>query len=238
MTDVALKHVAIIMDGNGRWANARGKLRYEGHYVGVQRVRDIAIHASAKGVNYLTLYAFSTENWKRPQDEVDYIMSLPKIFFSSYLKELMENDIKVVMLGETERIPKVAREIFIDAIDKTKENKGMVLAFAVNYGARDEIMHACKCYAEMVKNGAENDIDEDLFNGLLYTKNMPDVDLLIRTSGEKRISNFLLWQIAYSELVFTDTLWPDFTKEEFDKCIEEYKGRHRRFGGLDENSSN
>ncbi len=238
MTDVALKHVAIIMDGNGRWANARGKLRYEGHYVGVQRVRDIAIHASAKGVKYLTLYAFSTENWKRPQDEVDYIMSLPKIFFSSYLKELMENDIKVVMLGETERIPKVAREIFIDAIDKTKENKGMVLAFAVNYGARDEIMHACKCYAEMVKNGAENDIDEDLFNGLLYTKNMPDVDLLIRTSGEKRISNFLLWQIAYSELVFTDTLWPDFTKEEFDKCIEEYKGRHRRFGGLDENSSN
>ncbi len=237
MTDTTLKHVAIIMDGNGRWAKAKGKLRYEGHYIGVQRVRDIAIHASAKGVKYLTLYAFSTENWKRPQDEVDYIMSLPKIFFAAYLKELMENDIKVMMLGEMDRIPAVARDIFKDAILKTKDNKGMVLAFAVNYGSRDEIIRACKEYAKEVKEGREDDLDEEKFSDLLFTKGMPDVDLMIRTSGEKRISNFLLWQIAYSELIFTDTLWPDFTREEFDKCIEEYKGRHRRFGGLDENAS-
>lgn len=237
MCDQPLKHVAIIMDGNGRWAKARGKMRYEGHYAGTKRVRDIAIYAKAKGVKYLTLYAFSTENWKRPDEEVDYIMSLPKIFFSSYLKELMENNIKVIMLGGMAKIPKKASAIFAEAIEKTKDNTGMVLAFAVNYGSRDEILEACRTYASDVLNGRPNDIDYRSFERYLYTKDMPDVDLLIRTSGEKRISNFLLWQIAYSELIFTDVLWPDFDEMEFDRCLDEFAHRHRRYGGLDEDAS-
>lgn len=227
-------HIAIIMDGNGRWAKEKGKMRYEGHLAGVKKVRDIAIHASDMGVRYLTLYAFSTENWKRPQEEVDYIMSLPKIFFASYLKELMDNDIKVTMLGKMEKIPKVASEIFKEAIAKTKDNKGMVLSFAVNYGSHDEIVTACKEYAQDVKNGRSNDLTVDEFSRYLYTRDMPEVDLLIRTSHELRLSNFLLWQIAYSELIFLDRYWPDMQDSDLDDCINEYNMRQRRFGGLDE----
>ena len=228
------QHIAIIMDGNGRWAKAQGKKRNEGHMAGVRKVRDIAIHAKDRGVKYLTLYAFSTENWRRPKEEVSYIMSLPKFFFNSYLKELMANDIKVTLLGEMAGIPKVARDIFEAAIEATKDNKSMTLNFAVNYGSRDEIVRATKAFAEDFKAGLITDIDEVSFSKYLSTGDMPDVDLLIRTSGEQRISNFLLWQIAYSELIFTPMFWPDFSEADFDDCLSEYAARDRRFGGIDE----
>ena len=232
------EHIAIIMDGNGRWAKAKGKVRTEGHYQGVKNVRDIAIYANELGVKCLTLYAFSTENWKRPEAEVSYIMALPKVFFESYLKELMDKNIKVSMIGVMDRIPEGARNIFLDAISKTKNNTGMVLNFAVNYGSRDEIVRAIRTYAEDVLSGKrENDLNELEFNDYLMTKGLPEIDLLIRTSGEERISNFLLYQIAYSEFVFTDVLWPDFNGEELDKCIDNYNHRNRRYGGLNESSN-
>ena len=186
------EHIAIIMDGNGRWAKAKGKVRTEGHYQGVKNVRDTAIYANELGVKCLTLYAFSTENWKRPEDEINYIMSLPKVFFASYLKELMEKNIRIRMMGEIERIPENARRIFLDAIEKTKNNTGMTLNFALNYGSRREIVLAARKYAEDVKNGRINDIDENGFAEYLMTDSLPEIELLIRTSGEKRLSNFLL----------------------------------------------
>ena len=228
------EHIAIIMDGNGRWAKAKGKVRTEGHYQGVKNVRDTAIYANELGVKCLTLYAFSTENWKRPEDEINYIMSLPKVFFASYLKELMEKNIRIRMMGEIERIPENARRIFLDAIEKTKNNTGMTLNFALNYGSRREIVLAARKYAEDVKNGRINDIDENGFAEYLMTDSLPEIELLIRTSGEKRLSNFLLYQLAYSEMVFSEVYWPDFDYNEFDRCIDEFNHRKRRYGGLDE----
>lgn len=233
------EHVAIIMDGNGRWAKQRGKVRTEGHFQGTKNVRNIAIYANDLGIKCLTLYAFSTENWKRPQQEVSYLMALPKVFFSSYIKELMEKNIRVKMIGNMEDIPANARNIFSDAIEQTKNNTGMILNFAVNYGSRNEIVQGIRQYAQDVAEGRRaNDLSETEFNNYLMTKDLPEVDLLIRTSGEERISNFLLYQIAYSEFVFTDVLWPDFDGKELDKCLEIYYGRHRRFGGLDEDKNN
>ena len=228
------EHIAIIMDGNGHWAKAKGKVRTEGHYQGVKNVRDTAIYANELGVKCLTLYAFSTENWKRPEDEINYIMSLPKVFFASYLKELMEKNIRIRMMGEIERIPENARRIFLDAIEKTKNNTGMTLNFALNYGSRREIVLAARKYAEDVKNGRINDIDENGFAEYLMTDSLPEIELLIRTSGEKRLSNFLLYQLAYSEMVFSEVYWPDFDYKEFDRCIDEFNHRKRRYGGLDE----
>ncbi|MDY3091392.1 MAG: isoprenyl transferase [Erysipelotrichaceae bacterium] len=228
------EHIAIIMDGNGRWAKAKGKVRTEGHYQGVKNVRDTAIYANELGVKCLTLYAFSTENWKRPEDEINYIMSLPKVFFASYLKELMEKNIRIRMMGEIERIPENARRIFLDAIEKTKNNTGMTLNFALNYGSRREIVLAARKYAEDVKNGRINDIDENGFAEYLMTDSLPEIELLIRTSGEKRLSNLLLYQLAYSEMVFSEVYWPDFDYKEFDRCIDEFNHRKRRYGGLDE----
>ena len=228
------EHIAIIMDGNGRWAKAKGKVRTEGHYQGVKNVRDTAIYANELGVKCLTLYAFSTENWKRPEDDINYIMSLPKVFFASYLKELMEKNIRIRMMGEIERIPENARRIFLDAIEKTKNNTGMTLNFALNYGSRREIVLAARKYAEDVKNGRINDIDENGFAEYLMTDSLPEIELLIRTSGEKRLSNFLLYQLAYSEMVFSEVYWPDFDYKEFDRCIDEFNHRKRRYGGLDE----
>lgn len=228
------EHIAIIMDGNGRWAKAKGKVRTEGHYQGVKNVRDTAIYANELGVKCLTLYAFSTENWKRPEDEINYIMSLPKVFFASYLKELMEKNIRIRMMGEIERIPENSRRIFLDAIEKTKNNTGMTLNFALNYGSRREIVLAARKYAEDVKNGRINDIDENGFAEYLMTDSLPEIELLIRTSGEKRLSNFLLYQLAYSEMVFSEVYWPDFDHKEFDRCIDEFNHRKRRYGGLDE----
>lgn len=231
--DETLKHVAIIMDGNGRWAKQRGKKRSFGHLQGVKNVRRIAMYASKLGISYLTLYAFSTENWKRPLEEVNYLMALPKLFFDSYLKELMQENIRIMMIGSWNKIPTEACEYFRSAIKKTAQNTGMTLCFALNYGSRQEIVQAAQRYAEDYCAKKVSTLNEELFADYLYTSGMPEVDLMIRTSGEKRISNFLLYQLAYSELVFTDCPWPDFMEAEFDRCLEEYQKRQRRFGGLD-----
>ena len=233
-----LNHLAIIMDGNGRWAKQNKLPRTAGHYKGVEVLRNITIYANRLGIKCLTVYAFSTENWKRSADEVNYIMSLPKIFFASYIKELMENNVRVMIIGDRERIPAETMRVIDDAINTTRNNTGLILNFAFNYGARDEIVRAAKAYAKDYKDGKVNDLDEEGFASYLYTKDLPEVDLLIRTGSEMRLSNFLLYQLAYSEFVVIDTLWPDFNNEVLDSCIEEYQSRKRNFGGRDETKSN
>lgn len=230
----SIKHLAIIMDGNGRYAQKLGKLRMFGHKKGVEKVREIAIYCNDLGIEVLTLYAFSTENWKRPKDEVKFLMSLPKIFFNSYLKELMEKNIKITMIGDINDIPKEAKEIFEQAIEKTKNNTGMILNFALNYGSRSEIVRACKRYANDYLDDKSIILNEKTFEKYLYTFDLPDVDLMIRTSGEMRLSNFLLWQLAYAELVFSKLHWPEFDKKELDNCIDIYNNRVRRYGGLND----
>ncbi|MBO5526730.1 MAG: isoprenyl transferase [Erysipelotrichaceae bacterium] len=233
-----LNHLAIIMDGNGRWAKQNKLPRTAGHYKGVEVLRNITIYANRLGIKCLTVYAFSTENWKRSADEVNYIMSLPKIFFASYIKELMENNVRVMIIGDRERIPAETMRVIDDAINTTRNNTGLILNFAFNYGARDEIVRAAKAYAKDYKDGKVSDLDEEGFASYLYTKDLPEVDLLIRTGSEMRLSNFLLYQLAYSEFVVIDTLWPDFNNEVLDSCIEEYQSRKRNFGGRDETKSN
>ena len=233
-----LNHIAIIMDGNGRWAKQNNLPRSAGHYKGVEVIRNITIYANRLGVKALTVYAFSTENWKRSADEVNYIMSLPKIFFASYIKELMDNNVRINIVGDRERIPAETMKVIDDAIEQTKNNTGLILSFAFNYGGRDEIVKAAMKYAEDYKNGLVGELNEDMFASYLYTKDLPEVDLLIRTGNELRVSNFLLYQIAYSEFVVVDTLWPDFNNDTLDHCIAEYNGRKRNFGGRDENKSN
>ena len=232
-----LNHLAIIMDGNGRWAKQNKLPRTAGHYKGVEVLRNITIYANRLGIKCLTVYAFSTENWKRSADEVNYIMSLPKIFFASYIKELMENNVRVMIIGDRERIPAETMRVIDDAINTTRNNTGLILNFAFNYGARDEIVRAAKAYAKDYKDGKVSDLDEEGFASYLYTKDLPEVDLLIRTGSEMRLSNFLLYQLAYSEFVVIDTLWPDFNNEVLDSCIEEYQSRKRNFGGRDETKS-
>ncbi len=233
-----LNHLAIIMDGNGRWAKQNKLPRTAGHYKGVEVLRNITIYANRLGIKCLTVYAFSTENWKRSADEVNYIMSLPKIFFASYIKELMENNVRVMIIGDRERIPAETMRVIDDAINTTRNNTGLILNFAFNYGARDEIVRAAKAYAKDYKDGKVSDLDEESFASYLYTKDLPEVDLLIRTGSEMRLSNFLLYQLAYSEFVVIDTLWPDFNNEVLDSCIKEYQSRKRNFGGRDETKSN
>ena len=230
-------HVAIIMDGNGRWAKKRNMPRVKGHYEGMQTVKKITKYASKLGIQYLTLYAFSTENWARPKEEVSYLMDLPEKMFTSFMPELMENNVKVEVIGVVEKLPENTRKAVEDAIEQTKNNTGLKLIFALNYGSKDEIVTAVK---RIVQGAANNEykveeIDEQLISDNLFTKDTPDPDLLIRTSGEQRISNFLLWQIAYSEFIFTKVAWPDFVEEEFYKALLEYQSRDRRFGGLNEN---
>ena len=232
-----LNHLAIIMDGNGRWAKLNKLPRTAGHYKGVEVLRNITIYANQLGIKCLTVYAFSTENWKRSAEEVNYIMSLPKIFFASYIKELMENNVRVMIIGDREKIPAETMKVIDKAIDTTKNNTGLILNFAFNYGARDEIVRAARKYAEDYKAGKVNDLDEESFASYLYTKDLPEVDLLIRTGSEMRLSNFLLYQLAYSEFVVIDTLWPDFSNEVLDSCIAEYNSRKRNFGGRDETKS-
>jgi undecaprenyl diphosphate synthase len=228
-----IKHVAIIMDGNGRWAKKLGKPRTYGHLIGTDNVRNIAVAANDVGVKVLTVYAFSTENWKRPTDEVSYLMGLPKIFFNKFMNEIMEKNIRIKMMGNKSGIPDKAESVFEKAIEKSKDNTGMILNFAMNYGSRDEIVQGVRKYAEDVKNGKiENNIDEEGFKKYLMTSNYPDIDLMIRTSGETRISNFLLYQLAYSELIFVDEAWPEFTAEKFLNCLDDFKNRDRRFGGV------
>ena len=230
------KHVAIIMDGNGRWAKDKGMTRVFGHKNALTAVRQTLEAAGELKVRYITLYAFSTENWKRPKFEIDALMSL---LISSLKKELptfQENIIKVNVIGNIESLPKTAQKTLLDVIQKTKSNNEMTLTFALSYGSREEIVNAIKNISKKVVN-KELDlekIDENTINNHLYTFNLPNVDLLIRTSGEQRISNFLLWQIAYAELYFTNILWPDFRQEHFYDAIIDYQNRERRFGKTSE----
>ncbi len=230
------KHLAIIMDGNGRWAKQQGLLRALGHESGTKSVK-VIIEATAKlGIEYLTLYAFSTENWNRPKLEVETLM---KVLINSLKKELttlQKNNIKLNAIGNLEKLPKSAQKELLDVIDKTKNNTQMTLTLALSYGSREELVSAVKNICSKVKNNiiSIDSIDDSIINEHLYTQNLPDVDLLIRTSGEHRISNFLLWQIAYAELYFTDILWPDFKEQDLYEAIISYQKRERRFGKTSE----
>jgi undecaprenyl diphosphate synthase len=225
-------HVAVIMDGNGRWAQQQGKLRVDGHKSGVNSVRETAEAAAAIGVKYLTLYAFSTENWNRPKEEVNALMELLVHTISAEKKTLNENDIRLETIGDWNSLPERCRAELTEAITETSKNSRMTLVLALSYSARWEITEAARRIAEGVKNDTikAEEIDADLFSSFLTTSSYPDPELLIRTSGEQRISNFLLWQLAYAEFYFTDTLWPDFGKEEFYEALVNYQGRERRFG--------
>ena len=228
-------HVAIIMDGNGRWAKQRKMPRIAGHHEGMKTVRQITNFANALGVKALTLYAFSTENWKRPKLEIDFLMNLPGEFLNTYLPELMEKGIKVEMIGNMDALPKHTEKAINKAIEQTKDNNGLVLNFAMNYGSRVELVHVMKEIAREVSAGtmdAEH-IDEHSIESKLMTAHLPEPDLLIRTSGEVRLSNFMLWQLAYAEFIFTDVLWPDYDEACFLQAIEDFQKRDRRFGSLE-----
>ncbi|MBE6104714.1 MAG: isoprenyl transferase [Erysipelotrichaceae bacterium] len=231
------QHIAIIMDGNGRWAKEKNRPRTAGHYQGTENVRNIAIKANDMGVKVLTLYAFSTENWKRPQEEVNYLMGLPAIFITKFLKELMEKGIKIATIGDLSAFPESTRKVLEEAMEKTRDNKNMTLVFAMNYGGRKDIVDGINRYVDDYVSGRVSEkMTEELFNSYLSTAEYPEIDLMIRTSLDYRLSNFLLWQLSYTELYFTDTYWPDFTPEEFEKAINNFTQRSRRFGGLkDEN---
>lgn len=231
-------HIAIIMDGNGRWAKKRMKPRVLGHKAGMDALQDVTISASKLGVRVLTVYAFSTENWSRPKEEVKFIMHLPVEFFDKYVPELHKNNVRIQVIGEHSRLPKETLDALERAKELTKHNSGLVLNFALNYGGRAEITNAVKLIAQEVLDARLNpgDITEDIISDYLMTNNLPylyrDPDLIIRTSGEIRLSNFLPWQSAYSELYFTKTLWPDFGSEDLHQAIIEYNRRQRRFGGI------
>jgi undecaprenyl diphosphate synthase len=228
------KHIAIIMDGNGRWAAQRGLPRTEGHRRGVESTRECVRAASALGISYLTLYSFSSENWRRPPVEVSYLMGLLRLFIRSDLAELHQNNVRVRVIGSEEGAPRDIVAMFREAVALTKENTGLQLIIAFNYGARDEIVRAAKRLAERVKSGeiGAEAITQEVFAEHFDTVGIPDPDLLIRTSGEQRISNFLLWQCAYSEFLFVDNFWPDFTRQTLESAIASYQQRERRFGGL------
>ncbi len=227
--DITLpRHVAIIMDGNGRWAKKRGLPRSFGHKVGTENVRKIVKYCSKKGIEYLTVYAFSTENFKRPQDEVSTLMKLLVEYFNKETDELRENGVRLNVIGDTSSFAPVVREAIENGIKKTENCSKLVFTIALAYGARAEIVNAVK---NIISSGVE-DINEETISKYLYTYDLPDPDLIIRTSGEERLSNFLLYQAAYSEFYFTDVLWPDFSEKEFDKALEEYSKRNRRYGGV------
>ena len=226
------KHIAIIMDGNGRWAQEKGYTRIYGHNKGVKSVQKIVEESLNLGIQYLTLYAFSVDNWNRPKKEIGTLMSLLVDSLKKEFEKLIKNKIRLNTIGNIEALPKKVRDEIIRVSDKTKNNSKMILTIALSYGAREEIENVIKNIAREVKNNTisiEN-VDHSIINKHLYTQNSPDVDLLIRTSGEQRISNFLLWQIAYAELYFTDVYWPDFGKKDFYKALFNYQKRERRFG--------
>jgi len=230
------KHVAIIMDGNGRWAKKQGMLRTFGHENGAKAVREVVEGSAEIGIENLTLYAFSTENWKRPKLEIDTLMKLLISSLRKEIKTLHENNIKLIAIGTLDTLPNKVHKELLEVIEKTKNNSRMTLTIALSYGSREELINTVKEISIKVKNNiiSPEKIDESIINEHLYTQNLPDVDILIRTSGEQRISNFLLWQIAYAELYFTDTLWPDFTKQHLHEAIIEYQKRERRFGKTSE----
>lgn len=228
------QHVAIIMDGNGRWAKQRSLPRIAGHRSGMQTVKRITKAANDIGVKVLTLYAFSTENWKRPKDEVDFLMKLPEQFLSNELVELHKNNVQIRMMGRKDGLPEHTLAAVERAERMTGANTGMILNFALNYGSRNEMVSGIRHLAEQIASGQlqPDEITEQLVSECLYTQSSPDPDLLIRTGGEKRISNFMLWQLAYTELAFIDEFWPDFTSEQFIEAIRQYQCRNRRFGAI------
>jgi len=228
------EHVAIIMDGNGRWAKKRALPRIAGHHEGMKVVRKTTMLANDLGIKALTLYAFSTENWKRPKNEVEYIMKLPEEFLGTFLPELVKNNVQVKMMGYKDQLPVHTLRAIEKAMEETKDNTGLVLNFALNYGSRAEILDAVKQVLNDSKNGIlkETELDEQVFSSYLMSSSFTDPDLLIRTSGEIRLSNFMLWQLAYSEFWFTDVLWPDFNEDHLLEAIEVYQKRQRRYGGL------
>ncbi|MFD1314530.1 isoprenyl transferase [Namhaeicola litoreus] len=234
------QHVAIIMDGNGRWAQNQGKKRVFGHKNGVQSVRDTVEAAAEIGIKVLTLYTFSTENWSRPKSEVSTLMSLLVSSLRKELKVLTKNNIRLHTIGNVGKLPEKARKELIETIEKTSGNTGLILNLALNYGAREELIRAAQSISKKIVNNEllPEEIDEKVIESHLYTFNLPDVDFLIRTSGELRLSNFLLWQIAYAEMYFTEVLWPDFRKDDFYKAIINFQMRERRFGKTSEQIEN
>jgi len=228
------RHVAVIMDGNGRWARQRNLPRIEGHRAGADAARTIIRTAGELGIKYLTLYAFSVENWNRPKDEVDALMKYLVHYLKTETPELNKSNVRLQVIGQIYRLPEAVQEHLRKSIATLSRNNGLTLIMALSYGGRTEIVDAVRSIASRVKAGEMDpaDITEQVFAQNLYTRNLPDPDLLIRTSGEMRVSNFLLWQISYAELVVTQTLWPDFRKPQFYEALEEYARRHRRFGGL------
>ena len=233
------QHVAMIMDGNGRWAKSRLMPRTVGHKAGVDTIKRIANHAHKLGIKLLTLYAFSTENWGRPVEEVKYLMNLPQLFFKSFMPELMKHQVKVETIGNVQALPEATLEILEQAKAQTANNSGLILNFAINYGGQEELTQACRSLANQVQKGQlqPDQIDSMMIQNQLTTAKFGPLalpDLVIRTSGELRLSNFLLWQLAYSELYFTDTLWPDFREDDFDQALASYQQRQRRFGKVKE----
>ena len=230
----SLKHIAIIMDGNGRWAQKRLLPRSAGHKKGAENVKIIAKAANKLGVKYLTLYAFSTENWNRPKDEVDTLMSLLREYLHSDFQELHENNVRILFIGERYMLDDDIVKAMENLEKQTAQNTGLTLCFAISYGARQEMLQAVKNLACLLKKGdiSESDVDIQTFSDMLYTKNIPDPDILIRTGGEFRISNFLLWQLAYTELFFSQTQWPDFDEKELESIVTQFKSRERRYGKI------
>ena len=228
------RHVAIIMDGNGRWATSRGLPRSAGHAAGTEALRDIIRASDDWGIEALSLYAFSTENWSRSKEEVAALMGLLLKYFNSEIDELDEKNVKITILGDVDGMPEPQRQALRNAMARTEDNTGLRLNIALNYGGRAELTRAARRLAQAVKDGElePEDIDEDEFAANLYTAGLPDVDLLIRTSGEMRTSNFLPWQLAYAEMVFDDCFWPDFDRARYMKCLGVYASRDRRFGGV------
>lgn len=231
-----LKHIAFIMDGNGRWAKKRGLPRHLGHKRGCEVCTDIYEGCLENHIQVMSLYAFSTENWNRPKDEIDHLFNYLEIFFKKEIKRFMRDGSRVMVSGDLSRIPEKTRNVIYDSMERTKDNKNFVFNICLNYGGKSEIVRATKLIAEDIKNGviSADDVNEKSFENYLYTKDLPPVDLLIRTSGEMRTSNFLLWQLAYAEFIFTKTCWPDFNKKELNECINEFKTRDRRYGGIED----
>lgn len=221
-------HVAIIMDGNGTWAKKRGLPRNFGHRQGAKTLIDLILFANEIKISYLTVFAFSTENWSRPKEEVDFLMKLPMDFLDEYQDKFMNSNIKFLAIGKIEGLPLALQTKIREFEEKSKNNRGMTFLLAINYGGHEEIVHA----ANVLLKQNKQEITQEDFSNALYTKDIPNVDLLIRTSGQMRISNFLLWQLAYSEFYFTDVLWPDFNEKQFIKALKAYESRERRFGGV------
>lgn len=236
MSDILPKHIAIIMDGNGRWAKARGLSRTDGHKQGAKNLEKVLKALEQRGIHYLTLYAFSTENWKRPKEEVDTLMRLFEEYLTHDIAKLHEKGVRIHFIGRKDRFSEKLRLKMCELEEKTKENETFHLILALDYGARDEILRSVSKLSEDVKKGklSPADLTEDVFSSYLDTKELPDPDLMIRTSGEQRISNFLLWQLAYTEMFFTPVAWPDFSEKELDEALLAFANRNRRFGNIEE----